>query len=260
MSPHPPPEPIEPGHRPPGPPIREQDAAEARAELDELQADAHAESERAIEHLTAGQRPRFHDVTGGELPTREELAATYAPADHDEELIAAQAVHRHREDAEALELLDKLGTFEQLLLERAFNAGVNATLAKMRKAVGSAAATVHAEPLMRLSRPPALNARRLKPHVPGGWQGELQASRIALDSAQAARAAHDPPAGQRMLDVRQALDALEERLRRHHVAEDEGEAQDVEAELDLVDRLRGTLDDVERLVATLRDAVEGEPA
>jgi hypothetical protein len=46
------------------------DVESARAELDELQADAHAESERAIEHLTAGQRLRSRHARSLPRPTR----------------------------------------------------------------------------------------------------------------------------------------------------------------------------------------------
>lgn len=235
-------------------------AERARAELDELRADAHAESERAIRHLAPGgvgdldgERRVIID-RGRRSVSVEEYRELVEPRGEEELLAAGDAVQRARDDVAALEVLDEIGTFEQLLIERAFLAGVNATLKRMRDAVGSAAATVHAEPLMRLSRPPALDAR-LRPPLPARATS-LQAARLALRAAEAAREAGDPPASQRILDVRQTVDALEERLRRHHVAEDEGEAQDAEAELDLVDRLRGTIDDVERLARALRDAVE----
>lgn len=89
---------------------------------------------------------------------------------------------------------------------------------------------------------------------------ETQAD-IASTARRYAEIHHGQPAALRLEAVRVIAARLVERLRAFHVAEDEGEAAaDVEQELDLVDRLRRTIDEVEVELGLLADAVAEEAA
>lgn len=203
-----------------------------REAADELEAEAHAESATTLRHL---QTP------DGIVPL-----ADLEPRTPDERAAAASAVARLRREAVALELWERLGAFESELVARAFAAGARAQAERLAAAIGTASATAESAPLRRLNDRYA----RLPARARAG---------IAEEARRFAEASHDPPAALRLRAVVDVALELDERLRAHHVAEDVGESvADVEAELDLVDRLRRTIDDLETGIARLGRAVVGE--
>lgn len=202
---------------------------------DELEREAHVESERAIAH----DAPLLQTADGVER------VDDLQPRNDDERLAAAGAVRRRRRDLEAADLYERLGAFEVDLIRHAFAAGARAQADRLVEAIGTASATVDGPTLRRLNS--------AYPGLRPAHEAELAARALRF-----AEASHEPPAALRLADVRAVLRELELRLRRHHGDEDVGEAADVGEELELVDRLRRTIDDLELGVGRLGAAVDGD--